>query len=301
MAKKIRFALKMKDGAEVRSLQELQEYFDIDRVMAYYLNGKLEIWLADRYYDEEADQVRELDSADSELSRKLCEIFQVEYVRDALTPEEAEVRNRKIERLREITDDEEIIDKVDCVAFSQEELADLLDAGLDTIYLCGKDFQIPLGKRDMTYIGIESKLSFTEEKLAQYHAQNIQFVDLVGNLEEKGKENLNELWESFCHENPEMEEAFKQYVDQKMVGSTAVSVKATVPAPSTDEEPSKGGTVTAETVASTAYRKDQESTTVSQTRNDMCSSGKTGRLRTMEMYNQYKARICVHRQAILSE
>ena len=183
MAKKMRFALQMKDGIEVKTLSELQEHFDMDRVMEYYSNGKLETWLDDRYYEETADQIRELNLQDPELSRKLCEIFHVKYVPDALTPEEMEVRNQRIELLREITDDDEILAKVDHVAFSQEELADLLDAGMDPIYLCGKEFQIPLSKRDKTYIGIESKLSFTEERLAQYRACNIQFVNLVDDTE----------------------------------------------------------------------------------------------------------------------
>ena len=30
MAKKIKFALKMKDGAEVRNIEDLREHFDID-------------------------------------------------------------------------------------------------------------------------------------------------------------------------------------------------------------------------------------------------------------------------------
>ena len=183
MAKKMRFALQMKDGIEVKTLSELQEHFDMDCVMEYYSNGKLETWLDDRYYEEAADQIRELNLQDPELSRKLCEIFHVKYVPDALTPEEMEVRNQRIELLREITDDDEILAKVDHVAFSQEELADLLDAGMDPIYLCGKEFQIPLSKRDKTYIGIESKLSFTEERLAQYRACNIQFVNLVDDTE----------------------------------------------------------------------------------------------------------------------
>ena len=184
MAKKIRFALKMKDGVEARNLQELQEHFDIDSVMEYYLNGKLETWLDDRYYDEEANQVRELAPESSELSKKLCEIFQVEYVRDALTPEEIEARNRKIERLREITDDEEIIAKVDSVAFSQEELADLLDEGLDTIYLCGENFRIPLGRPNITYVGIQTKLGITKDQLIKYENKQIHFIDLVDNAEE---------------------------------------------------------------------------------------------------------------------
>ena len=45
MAKKIKFALKMKDGVEVRSFQELQENFDLNQVTAYFLDGRLETWL----------------------------------------------------------------------------------------------------------------------------------------------------------------------------------------------------------------------------------------------------------------
>ena len=39
---KIKFALKMKDGVEVRSFQELQENFDLNQVTAYFLDGRLE-------------------------------------------------------------------------------------------------------------------------------------------------------------------------------------------------------------------------------------------------------------------
>ena len=55
MAKKIKFALKMRDGVEVRNLQELQENFDLNQVTAYFLDGRLETWLSDRYYDEEVE------------------------------------------------------------------------------------------------------------------------------------------------------------------------------------------------------------------------------------------------------
>jgi hypothetical protein len=176
--KVIRFALKMNDGVEVRTLSELHKHFDIDSIMECYLNGKLETWLEDRYYAAEVDQVQKLAQNDPDLSRKLCKIFDVEYVRDALSPEEIEARKRKLERLRNITDDDGILAKVDSVVFSQEELADLLDKGLDTVYLCGKDFQIPLSKKDMTYIGIQTSLMITKEQLSQYESNNIRLVNI---------------------------------------------------------------------------------------------------------------------------
>lgn len=99
----------------------------------------------------------------------------------------------------------------------------------------------------------ETKEEPVSENTAQAESEEKETKSAVEE-EKVEKPNLNELLGSFFHENPDMEEAFKQYVDQAMVGSTAVRVRATVPAPSADEETSKGGTVTAETVASTAYR-----------------------------------------------
>ena len=123
MAKKIKFALKMKDGAEARSLQELQENFDLNLATAYFLDGRLESWLEDRYYDEQLEQVRELEKEDPHLQEKLCQIFGIEYTEESMSVEAIAIRERRIARLREITEDEEILSHVDQVAFSQEELA----------------------------------------------------------------------------------------------------------------------------------------------------------------------------------
>ena len=126
MAKKIKFALKMKDGAEARSLQELQENFDLNLATAYFLDGRLESWLEDRYYDEQLEQVRELEKEDPHLQEKLCQIFGIEYTEESMSVEAIAIRERRISRLREITEDEEILSHVDQVAFSQ-----LLDHSID--------------------------------------------------------------------------------------------------------------------------------------------------------------------------
>lgn len=184
MAKKIKFALKMKDGVEVRNLQELRDNFDLNQVTAYFMDGKLVTWLSDRYYDEEAEQIESLQKDDSELQKKLCQIFGVEYEEDTMTPEEIEARNRKLAKLKEITDDEEILANVDHVAFSQEELSDLLDEGVDTIYLCGDDFVIPERVKDKTYIGINTRLNLDAKKMERYEKNNIRLI----NLQEKQEE-----------------------------------------------------------------------------------------------------------------
>ena len=179
MPKKIKFALKMKDGVEVRSLQELQENFDLNQVTAYFLDGKLETWLEDRYYDEELEKLRELDKADSQLQKELCHIFGVEYEADSLTIEEIEARNRKLARLKEITDDEEILAHADSVAFSQKDLVDLLEKELDTIYLCGEKFSIPERIKNKTYIGIQTKLEISPEKRKSYERNGIRLVNIL--------------------------------------------------------------------------------------------------------------------------
>ena len=194
MAKKIKFALRMKDGVEVRNLQELRDNFDLNQVTAYFLDGKLEAWLEDRYYDEELGKLQRLQKDDARLSKKLCRIFGVGYTDAFLTQEEIEIRNQRLARLKEITDDDEILKNVDDVAFTQEELADLLDEGVDTIYLCGNDFYIPARKGNVTYIGVRSELPLTSEQLKTYEKNNIHFIDLINSAayESMGQEGTAE-------------------------------------------------------------------------------------------------------------
>ena len=52
MAKRIKFPLIMKNGAEVRDIDGLRERFDMESVAEYFFNGKLEKWLENNYYDK---------------------------------------------------------------------------------------------------------------------------------------------------------------------------------------------------------------------------------------------------------
>lgn len=157
MAKKARFPLEMEDGIEVRSLEELKENFSLDRVLFYLLDGKLETWLRDRYEDGLADAVSVLDREDREIKRKLCDIFEMEYVsEEEEDPEKATERKRRQELLKEYTKDGHYVDVIDQIVFDQDELYDLLDEGEVVIYLCGERFSIPLGKEGIRYVGINT-------------------------------------------------------------------------------------------------------------------------------------------------
>lgn len=155
MAGKVRpFALEMKEGVHVRSITELKDNFDIEKVVGYFLDGKLKKWLDARYYEEELAAIEQLNEDDPLLSRKLCELFDVKCVEESVNTEEIAERNARISRLKQYTDDEEIIKNVDSVAFNQEELAELYDKGVEKIYLCEGEFKIPKSKEALEYIEV---------------------------------------------------------------------------------------------------------------------------------------------------
>ena len=154
MAKKIRFPLKLAEGKEVRSLDEFREHFDLEAVLEYYKSGKLLTWLEDRYLEGEAEAIQALDETDPDFQLQLCSALQVEYIGEDVGLEEIARRQERLKRLRAITNNAEYIQNIDSVSFDQEELADLLDEGVEVIYLCGASFHIPISQKNIMYIGI---------------------------------------------------------------------------------------------------------------------------------------------------
>ena len=150
----VKFPLEMKNGVKVRTMKDLVDNFDTEKVVGYFLDGKLKKWLDARWYEDEAEKIAELDKNDSKLAKHLCEIFGVEYEKEEIDPEEIARRNERIAKLKQYTDDEEIIKNIDSVAFNQEELADLYDRDLKKIYLCKGDFRIPKSKNNLEYVVI---------------------------------------------------------------------------------------------------------------------------------------------------
>lgn len=165
MAKKIRFPLEMDNGVEVRSMEELRNNFSLGRVLEYIQNGKLVTWLRDRYENNIADAIAELDKTDYELPKKVSAIFDVPY--DEKTEDDlkqAAERAERIKHLKEFTDEKQFVDKIDKVAFDQDELYDLLDEEVNEIYLCGDRFAIPLSVQDVSYKGINNPVVVIDSK-----------------------------------------------------------------------------------------------------------------------------------------
>ena len=185
MTKKIRFPLEMENNVQVRTLEELQEHFSLEKVLFYISNEKLVTWLRDRYLDDIADKILELDEGDATFNKKLCEIFDVEYDEASeIDIESAAERNRKIGLLKELGYEKDYSDVIDQIAFEQEEIYDLLDENITTIYLCGVKFSIPLSKKGIHYIGINNpvvvisskeKVDFEEKEIV---LENVVFDEM---------------------------------------------------------------------------------------------------------------------------
>ena len=180
MAKKIKFPLEMSNGEQVRTLDELKENFDIESVVGYFNDGRLLNWLQARYYDEEADKISALSKDDPQLQKKLCDIFGVESKGEEIDVEEIANRQERLNRLKQYTDDKEILERVDLVAFNQEDLGDLLDEEKPLIYLCHNKFIIPLRETHKTYIGIGKAVAVIRSKeIVDFEEKHIKFKDVV--------------------------------------------------------------------------------------------------------------------------
>lgn len=158
MVKKIRFPLEMINGVSVRSMEELRENFSLLKILSYLSNGKLVIWLRDRYEDDKAEQIEKLDVRDSELSKKICQIFDIEYTDDM------NIDFEKVKKLKKYSKEQKFLNSINITAFEQDDIYKLLDDGETTIHLCGDRFTVPISKKGITYVGVNNPIVVIESK-----------------------------------------------------------------------------------------------------------------------------------------
>lgn len=209
----------MKDGVAVRTLEELRNNFDLDKVIGYFLDGKLFTWLEARYYDNELTALQGLDKNDPDFNKNVCDIFGVAYndTDNGVDIESFEDRNNRITKLKQYTSDPYILSKVDSVAFDQEDLAYLLDEELHDIYLCSNTFSIPLRVENKRYIGIgnvevvirsKERIDFAEKSI---EFENIRFDDAYAKINQDTPERIYALGQE-AENQGDYENAFKYYV-----------------------------------------------------------------------------------------
>lgn len=204
MARKIKFPLEMDNEIMVRSLEELKDNFSLERVISYFVSGKLLNWLNDRYYEDEAKQVAELNPSTPDLKQLICEIFEIKYTKETEIDIEAlEQKNIKIAKLKQFTEDESIIKNFDSVAFNQEELAYLLDENITPIYLCGDKFTIPLIKENITYLGVNNPTAVIKSNtlvdfsMKSIELKNVRYNEEYQELIDDSEEKDNDTNKSF--------------------------------------------------------------------------------------------------------
>ena len=183
MRKKIKLPLEMADGVKVRTLDELKDNWSLEKVVENYLNGRLATWLNDRYYTELAEQVDALDEVqdNTALQKELCKIFDVDFAdEEDIDVDAVNERNRKLDILRQHTADDTVLKNVDIVAFDQEELGDILDAGENIIYLFNNTFSIPLSVKNKKYIGIgKAECLIHSKDVVDFTKLGIEFENVV--------------------------------------------------------------------------------------------------------------------------
>lgn len=214
MAKRIRFSLEMDNDIQVRTLEELRDNFSLERVMEYYMNGKLNVWLKDRYLDDIVAQIDELDKNQEDFTQKLCDALGVEYQSFDMDLDEFENRNKRLAKAKEYTDDENILKNIDNIAFDQDELYDRIDEGKNVIYLCGERFEIPLAKKNIHYIGINNPIAvIPSQEEVDFDELGIQFEGI----------EYDERYASIVI--PEIEKAIELYNDEQYEKAFAIFAK----------------------------------------------------------------------------
>lgn len=69
----------MPGGAQVKTLENLREHFDLISVLEYYTSGMLLKWLKSLHYEKEADAVAAMNPFMPEFEKTLCSLFQVPF------------------------------------------------------------------------------------------------------------------------------------------------------------------------------------------------------------------------------
>ena len=165
------FKLKLKGGVEVHTLEELLGNFDREKILDAFKSGALIAWLEDRFYDDEAEAIANIDRNDANATAKICAALDVEFT-DRL--------REKTAALAEMTDDKNIIDNAAVTALNQEDLATLIQMDYKTIYLCGEQFNVPIRIAGVKYIGIwgTPKIKIHANSQDELDAKQISFENV---------------------------------------------------------------------------------------------------------------------------
>lgn len=168
----------MKDSVMVRTLEELRANFDAEKLIGYWLSGKLQIWLIDRHYEDRLAKVNGVNASNETVLVELCKALDIDIEKTESQVEVDKIakRQEKLKIIRQCTDDKSIIENVDYVAMDQTELETLLHRQINKIYLYGDVFFInEMILKNVSLIGINNPIIKIEaDSLIDFDEMNVQ-------------------------------------------------------------------------------------------------------------------------------
>ena len=195
MKRHIKFPLFMKNDVPIRTLEELRDNFDIEGLLVNYANGKLAIWLRDRYYDDLSEEVSKLNQSSKDFTQKLCELLGIDP-KKVLVPKNnvdlnklSKIYERK-KRISQYTSDKTIIENENIVAFDQNEFDSLIEKNAKKVYLIGKEYNLPLIGSDLEIIGVDNSTVYITDKI-RFALQKRKVNVKNGNLKFKESNGLS--------------------------------------------------------------------------------------------------------------
>lgn len=202
MAKKIKFPLEMKDGYKVRTMEELHTHSDVESIIEYFFNGKLRNWLKDRHYEEEVNAIDELEISNDNLIERIYSILHLKKeINDNVTELEKIIRQQDIKsKIKQYTDDEEILNNIDCVATSQEEFESILKEENKIVYLLGDKFISPDNIKNILIKGINNpEIIVNSKEVLDFKEKQVYFENCHFDLEYKSLIEKKRLEEESSH------------------------------------------------------------------------------------------------------
>lgn len=182
MARLIKFPLYLKNEEQVRNLEELREHFDMEALLGYYENGKLDKWLESRHLEKERERIKALSYRYKDCLEQMCLLFGVPYLEEyneLYIRKDKERLSRREAWIRKNTDDgrylkmaERLIyvDRQRVIVFGEDrttvDVYRLSDGAKKTMLtnVCAEIF-IPLDRQSMAFLTAEEDVQIVSQNL----------------------------------------------------------------------------------------------------------------------------------------
>lgn len=155
MGRKIKFPLIMNGGKKVRTIDELRDNFELENMLNYYIDGTLSRWLKCQNYNAELTNLSKLNIESESFIKELYYSLGIIYKQDIkIDIKKFKEKNLKTKKLNEYIDSDNVKSIINKVAFSQEDLLQIIQEGKKIVYLYNGEYSINLNIHDIEYIGI---------------------------------------------------------------------------------------------------------------------------------------------------